>query len=432
MTQQIPNPTESHRTYYLESLGCRLNAAEMDDLARHFAGTGGIIVTDPTTADIIVLNTCAVTAHAAQKSEKRINKLHSLQPEAGIAVLGCWATEDMGRALHGPGVKWVLSNHDKLRAVQIITGTNASPAPWAPGRWGHTRAFLAVQDGCDHLCTFCLTRILRGSARSRPFASTISTAKDMAASGAQELVLTGVSLGAYGRDLGIDRGLAILVSTILHETSIPRLRLSSIEPWDVDEDLLCLWENPRLCRQLHLPLQSGSDTVLRRMGRRITSEEFTALIHTARKVDPEMAITTDILVGFPGESEDEFKETVAFIEKSRFAKLHVFPYSEREGTAAIKLPGKVPIAIRRSRAKQLRKVSAQLSFDYRMRAVGQTLPVLYISQIDDDYWIGMTDTYVKVKTRSTKSLYNRIHKTTIMANMPTYLVGRIESITGGG
>lgn len=420
------NNTQSHRTYYLESLGCRLNAAEIEDLARRFAGAGGTIVTDPAAADIIVLNTCAVTAHAAYKSQRRINKLHAIQPEAGIAILGCWATEDVTRALQGPGVKWVLTNSDKSRAVETITGAGASPVPWAPGRWGHTRAFLAVQDGCDHLCTYCLTQVLRGPARSRPLASAVSAARDLVAHGAQEVVLTGVSLGAYGRDLGIAGGLSTLVGTILHETDVPRLRLSSIEPWDIDEDFLRLWENPRLCRQLHLPLQSGSDTVLRRMGRRITTEEFGALIHTARTLSPEMAITTDVMVGFPGETEDEFMETQVFIQTIKFAKLHVFPYSERKGTAAVRLPGSIPKAIRRSRADQLRKVSARLGYEYRERMVGQTVSVLYISRTEDDHWGGLTDTYVKVMTRSSQSLYNSIIKTTIIANTPNTLVGRIN------
>ncbi len=419
------NPTTSKplRTYYLESLGCRLNAAEMENLARRFVGVGGAIVTDPAAADIIVVNTCAVTAQAAQKSRRRLNKLHHLQPEADIAVLGCWATDDVARALRMPGVKWVLPNVDKSRAVEVISGEKALPAPWAPGRWGHTRAFLAVQDGCDNRCTFCLTQVLRGPARSLPLKTAVSAALDLVAYGAQEVVLTGVSLGAYGRDLGISGGLTTLVGAILQETDVPRLRLSSIEPWDVDEGLLRLWENPRLCRQLHLPLQSGSDTVLRRMGRRIATEQFANLVHIARAFSPEIAVTTDVMVGFPGETESEYMETQAFIQRMNFARLHVFPYSERAGTAAVKLPGSVPKAIRKSCADRLRTLGDRLAYDYRARLVGRSVSVLYQKRGDDDHWVGLTDTYVKVKTKAIQSLYNRIIDTHIIANTPNNVVG---------
>ena len=242
-------------TFYLDFLGCRLNAAEIEDLSRRIDGTGGKIVADPTLADVIVLNTCAVTAQASQRSLHRIAKLHTLQPNAEIAVLGCWATEDVNLAGKLPGVKWVLPNREKSQAVEIITGKSAKPTPWVPGKWGHTRAFLAVQDGCDHHCTYCLTRILRGPSHSRPVNEVIGVTLNRVLNGAQEVVLTGVSLGAYGDDLGIKDGLSTLVQRLLHDTPIPRLRLSSIEPWDVTANLMRQWENPRLCRQLHLPLR---------------------------------------------------------------------------------------------------------------------------------------------------------------------------------
>jgi threonylcarbamoyladenosine tRNA methylthiotransferase MtaB len=348
---------------YLESLGCRLNAAETESIARRFAGAGYSVVSEPAAADVIVLNTCAVTAQAARKSRRRVRALHRRSPAARLAVIGCWVTEDETSAEQLPNVAWVIPNEDKARAVDIITGTDAVPVTWSPGRWGHTRAFLGVQDGCDHACTYCITRILRGPARSRPLDDAVREVHALVVGGAQEVVLSGVSLGAYGRDFGLAHGLATLVETILCETDLPRLRLSSIEPWDVDAQLLDLWANPRLCRQLHVPLQSGSDAVLKRMGRRNTAAQFAQLVGTARTISPDIAITTDIIVGFPGETDADFATSLRFVEQMNFARLHVFPYSERAGTPAVRLPGVIARSVRRARAAQMRALGKRLSAD---------------------------------------------------------------------
>lgn len=393
---------------YLESLGCRLNTAETEALARHFAGAGYEVVAAPEAADVIVLNSCAVTAQAARKSRHRLHTLHRLGPQARLAVVGCWATEDAALAATLPGVTWIIPNADKARAVEIITGVDAAPAAWSPGRWGRTRAFLAVQDGCDHACTYCITRVLRGPARSRPFEDAVQAALELTAQGAQEIVLTGVSLGAYGHDLGLTTGLAALVEAILQMTAVPRLRLSSVEPWDVDDALLRQWENPRLCRQLHLPLQSGSDAVLKRMGRRTTVAQFAALVDAARAVSPDIAITTDVIVGFPGETEADFVASLDFAARMAFARLHVFPYSERPGTPAIRLPGAVPAAKRAARAARMRALGEQLAAEYRLKFIGQMLPVLWEQRDEGGDWHGLTDNYLEVVTQSESDLYNQI------------------------
>jgi threonylcarbamoyladenosine tRNA methylthiotransferase MtaB len=393
---------------YLESLGCRLNTAEIETLARHFAGAGCQVVTIPEAADVIVLNSCAVTAQAARKSRHRLHTLHRFSPQAHLAVVGCWATADAARAAALPGVTWIIPNVDKARAVEIITGRDAAPAAWSPGRWGRTRAFLAVQDGCDHACTYCITRVLRGPARSRPLDDAVQAARDLVAQGAQEIVLTGVSLGAYGHDLGLASGLAALAEAILQTTDVPRLRLSSVEPWDVDDALLRQWENPRLCRQLHLPLQSGSDAVLKRMGRRTNAEQFAALVEVARAISPDIAITTDVIVGFPGETEADFAASLDVVTRMAFARLHVFPYSERAGTPAVRLPGAVPAAIRVERAARMRALGEQLAAEYRLKFIGQMLPVLWEQQDEAGTWRGLTDNYLEVTTQSERDLYNQI------------------------
>ena len=393
---------------YLESLGCRLNAAEIEVLARQFAGAGHSIVTQPAVADIIVLNSCAVTAQASRKSRHRISTLHRESPAADVAVVGCWATEDVARAQRLEGVRWVVPNVDKAQAVTEILGQTSVRAPWSPGRWGHTRAFLGVQDGCDHACTYCITRVLRGPARSRPLHDAVAEVQRFVAQGAQEVILTGVSLGAYGQDLEFEADLAQLVTAILRDTDLPRLRLSSIEPWDVTPDFLALWQDSRLCRQLHLPLQSGSSAVLKRMGRRITVAEFASLVETAYAICPDMAITTDIIAGFPGETETDFSRTMTMAEEMRFARIHVFPYSERAGTAAVRLPDPVARAVRKERARQLRDLGDRLAAAYRSRFVGRVLPVLWEQRTEGGDRFGLTDNYLKVRTRDARDLYNRI------------------------
>ncbi len=398
---------------YLESLGCRLNAAESETLARRFAGAGYTVLETPEQADLIVLNSCAVTAQAARKSRHRLHTLHHRYPQARLAVVGCWATAEAEIAAQIPGVAWVIPNADKARALEIIAGVEAPPLAWSPGRWGHTRAFLAVQDGCNHACTYCITRILRGPARSRPLDDAVQAARDLRSQGAQEIVLTGVSLGAYGHDLGLEHGLATLVAAILRETDVPRLRLSSVEPWDVDAALIALWENPRLCRQLHLPLQSGSDPILKRMGRRHTTAQFAALVDAVRTVSPDIAITTDVMVGFPGETGADFAASLDFVARMAFARLHVFPYSERQGTPAVHLPDSVPHPVRLERAAHMRALGEQLAANYRLCFVGRTLPVLWERRDAVGYWHGLTDNYLEVTTRSEEDLYNCLTAVTL-------------------
>ncbi|MFP4394722.1 MAG: tRNA (N(6)-L-threonylcarbamoyladenosine(37)-C(2))-methylthiotransferase MtaB [Anaerolineales bacterium] len=424
---------------YLESLGCRLNAAEIETLARRFAGAGCSVVEAPEAADVIVFNSCAVTAVAARKTRQRLRQFHRQNPRARIAVTGCWATEDVARAGAFDGVAWVVPNEEKYRLPARVMGRQPleAPLPWSPGRWGHTRAFLAVQDGCDHACTYCVTRLLRGPARSRPPAEVVAEAREMLAHGAREIVLTGVSLGAYGQDVqDLDETyrLSHLANVILDEmahvearpgTQRPRLRLSSVEPWDVDAPLLQLLAHPRFCRQLHLPLQSGADATLKRMGRRITTAEFAALVAQARAIAPDAALTTDVIVGFPGESAAEFEASLAFVERMAFSRLHVFPYSERAGTAAIKLPDAVSSRARKRRAARMRALGKRMAAAYRERFVGATLPVLWERQDARGRWRGWTDTYIAVVTSTAVDLYNRITPTKLVTELGRAMRGEV-------
>ncbi|HEX2622219.1 MAG TPA: MiaB/RimO family radical SAM methylthiotransferase, partial [Phototrophicaceae bacterium] len=292
---------------HLRMTGCRLNQSEIDMMARQFRQQGHEITDDPAEAEWVVVNTCAVTQQATSSSRKLIREAHRASENAQITVTGCYAQIAPGEIRVLPGVAHIIDNVGKDTLVEQLTGQPAEPFDYEPiardSRIGRTRAFVKVQDGCDNACTFCVTTIARGKGRSRAMNEIIEEIRYLHAAGYQEAVLTGVHLGSYGHDLGDRRGMVKLVQTILAETDIPRVRLSSLEPWDLDEDFFSLWENPRLCRHLHLPLQSGCDKTLKRMLRHTNQANFSALMSAARSVVPEMCITSDVIVGFPGETE---------------------------------------------------------------------------------------------------------------------------------
>jgi threonylcarbamoyladenosine tRNA methylthiotransferase MtaB len=292
---------------------------------------------------------------------------------------------------------------------------------------------VKIQDGCDNACTYCIIHVARGSQRSRPPDEILAEVQARLAADHQELVLTGVHIGAYGHDAGAgdpDLDLWALVRRILAETDVPRLRLSSIEPWDLPRRAFSLWEDPRLCRHLHLPLQSGSDAVLRRMGRRTTTAEFAALVEAARAAIPDLALTTDIIVGFPGETEEAFAQGLAFVRSMGFARVHVFPYSLRPGTPAAEMPEQVPAQVKKERARAMRAVAADGDRAFRQRFVGRTMGVLWESSVrgePDPMWSGLTGNYLRVKTASTEDLRNRVTRTRLVALTEKALRGQIEN-----
>jgi threonylcarbamoyladenosine tRNA methylthiotransferase MtaB len=396
----------------------------LEEIARHFVGGGCQIVETPVEAELVVLNSCAVTARASRKSLHAVKRFHRDNPDADIVVTGCWAMQDPEDVATIEGVTRVISNEEKLSTASKTLGSPTSPAPWFPRRWGHTRAHLGVQFGCDQHCTYCITRELRGSARSLPLDDVVRSVAKLVAWGAQEVVLTGVCLGAYGRDHPKSGGLATLVGTLLDATSLPRLRLSSVEPWDVGDALLAYLDNPRVCRHLHLPLQSGSNEILRRMGRPINTGTFADRVESARTIAPDVAITTDVIVGFPGETDADFESTLAFVEEMGFSRLHVFPFSERPGTPASRYSDKVSREVKDERSRQLRALGRQLSRSYRARFAGRRLPVLWQAQDPQGRWVGLTDTYLKVYAVSDRDLHNRI--TTV--RVPDHADARVVEI----
>lgn len=424
---------------YLQSLGCRLNQSEVETMARQFAAEGHVVVGDPAQADVCVVNTCAVTAEAERKSRRRVGALARANPEARIAVVGCYATLTPQHCDALPGVAWVVPNAEKGQTVEIVAPSLHSPSVrfsaredgvtpsrfWEGLGGRRTRAFVKVQDGCDNHCTYCITRLLRGPARSRPVVGVVAEVQALVEAGYHEVVLTGVNLGSYGRDLGLPGGLHTLVGILLTHTDLPRIRLSSLEPWGLDEAFFGLWESPRLCRQLHLPLQSGCDETLRRMGRRITTAEFARLLATACAIIPGLAVTTDILVGFPGEDEVAFRVSYDFVVAMEFARLHVFAYSPRPGTAATCMSDQVPRLVRRARARAMRELGAEQTLRFRRRFVGQKMEVLWEQRRHDGRWVGLTDNYLRVVTHAEDNLRNRLTTTRLLTVQNDYLVGEV-------
>ena len=431
----------------IDSLGCRLNIGEAEHLARVLAVSGHRIVGPGEAADLMVLNTCAVTHVAARKSRKLIRHWRRVNPTAAIIVTGCYAelSPDEVAAL---GADFVIGNQYKdelpsvLEEAGFLNDTQVLPSPDAfpiqsdaalGGNWnGRTRAFVKVQDGCDNRCTFCIVSVARGSSRSIAVGEIVAEIRDLVQAGYREAVLSGVHLGSYGHDQNSQEGLLGLVRSILHETTIARLRLSSLEPWDLRPEFFSLWEEePRLLPHVHLPLQSGCDDTLRRMARRTDQTSFRTLVRQAREAVPELSITTDIIVGFPGESDMEFETSFSFVEEMKFSKLHVFRYSPREGTVAAMMPGQVLPRIVQERSNRMQALGAVYEADFKARFIGRTVPVLWESaepRPECVRWSGLTGNYIRVVAETGKDidLTNKVTETTLVRELPGAVLGEAQ------
>ncbi|HIE57656.1 MAG TPA: MiaB/RimO family radical SAM methylthiotransferase [Anaerolineales bacterium] len=402
---------------YLNTIGCRLNQAEIEIYARQFRSAGHELAANPEEADLTVVNTCAVTVAASADSRKAIRK--AARSGSSVVATGCWATLDPQNAAALPGIRQVIPNLEKDNLVHQVLGLPAETfdlEPLArqpvPGGRLRTRAFIKTQDGCNNHCTFCITTVARGPGRSIPAVQVLNEVNIALAGGAQEIVLTGVHLGSWGQDFEEQRHLQDLVSLILTETSVPRLRLSSLEPWNLDEDFFTLWADRRLARHLHLPLQSGSAAILKRMARKTTPDDFAHLMEAARRNIPGVAITTDIITGFPGEGKAEFAESLDFVRQMNFAGGHVFTYSPRPGTAAARMKNQVPMPVRKERNAQMRAIFEASAAAYRRQFVGQTLDVLWESAapLDGNWQLsGLSDNYLRITAAAPENRWNHIN-----------------------
>jgi threonylcarbamoyladenosine tRNA methylthiotransferase MtaB len=434
---------------YLDTIGCRLNQSEIESMARQFRAAGHEIVGSAGEAELAVVNTCTVTSQAAADSRGVIRRIG----RAGVSEIvatGCWATLQPEKAASLPNVLRVVNNSGKDSLVADLLDIPSEAfdlEPIAreplPGLRQRTRAFIKVQDGCDNHCTFCITTVARGESRSRPLADVIADIQAALDGGTKEIVLTGVHLGSWGQDLsrplkaGLSRPLKAglstslkaglgfhlrdLVKAILTHTDTPRLRLSSLEPWDLDADFFRLWENERLCQHLHLPLQSGCGTTLKRMARKTTPASFRDLVSAARQIMPEVAITTDVIAGFPGETDEEFAESLEFIREMNFAGGHAFTYSSRPGTGAARLGGQVRHEVRKERNAILRNAFEEGAEAYRQRFLGQEASVLWesVTQMDDRGWQmeGLTGNYLRVTAYAPQPRWNMLDRVLLTRQM---------------
>ncbi len=394
-------------------LGCKLNQAEVDHLARQFVAAGHDLVAELRDADLHVINSCTVTEQAARDSRKAARRGRRLNPTQKTVLTGCHATAEPQAARQLLGVDLVVENRHKAELLplvhaafpQLVPTADPLPVPYVPIEFGHTRGLVKVEDGCNMRCAFCIIPQTRGPQQSRPRQEVVAEVQMLVASGYREVVVTGVQISEYRDNT---TRLYDLVQALLAETAVERLRLTSIAPWRFDARLLTLLADPRLCRHFHLSLQSGADATLLRMRRPYTTAQFRALCDQIRTAVPGVAITTDVIVGFPGETTQEFATSLDFVTELQLARPHVFAFSPRPGTAAHALPDHVPKAEVRARMAAMLAVAADSERRFWSHQLGTTLAVLWERQKRGEFWSGLSDNYVRVLTRSDHDLGGRL------------------------
>lgn len=401
------------------TLGCKVNQYESEALKSLFLQNGYKVVDFTDQADVYVINTCTVTHLGNRKSRQMIRRAVNSNPDAVVAVTGCYAQTAPGEILAIPGVDLVIGTSDRGRIVELVEEAREAQEPvnavkniMEAGEFEEisvlqsehrTRAFIKIQEGCNNYCSYCIIPYARGPLRSRKPERVLEEAERLCTAGFREIVLTGICIGTYGRDLEQDITLAGLVRKLTGIPGLTRLRLGSVEPTDITPDLVeVVSENPQVCKHLHIPLQSGSDVTLRAMNRRYNTMEYAKLVSYLRYMLPDLAVTTDIIVGFPGEEEEHFLHTLEFVEEMEFAALHVFKYSIRQGTAAAQLPDDVPPEVKESRSNQLIKLGKDKGREFARRFIGQTLEVIVEQRVDDGaqggqvLYEGLSGNYLRV------------------------------------
>lgn len=396
------------------SLGCKVNSYECAALSSLLRNEG-FQEDDSSTPDVVIINTCSVTSTADQKSRQHIRKFQRLYPEAIIVVMGCYAQgnkdfilEDIKPTIlvgtsHRHDIPNLIKQYQKDHKKIVLVDEN--PRQFAYEEFGltsyceNTRAYLKIEDGCNNFCTYCIIPYRRGKLRSRKPENVLAEAVYLVGQGYQEIILSGIHVGGYGQDLG-NITFSQLVEQLLDIPHLSSLRISSIEESEIDDHLInLLKERPNLAKHLHIPLQSGSQTVLKRMARRYNKEEFLAKINKIKEAIPQLALTTDVIVGFPAETEKEFMETYEFIKRCGFHLLHVFPFSPRESTPAAKMSDQVSPHVKTQRVKQLIDLSNELWEEYTSQFIGHKVTVL-VERYQNGFNIGHTTNYIEVKVPS--------------------------------
>lgn len=398
------------KTVSFTTLGCKVNQYDTQAMLELFVNAGYAPVHGNAPADVYVVNTCTVTGSGDKKSMQLIRRCKRRNPQAELVVCGCLA-QRMGADLLETGARLILGNQYRAQVVELLESAvaenvqkvavediqNVSYEPLTiHAHEGHTRAVMKIQEGCDNRCTYCIIPSVRGNIRSRSIKDIQSEAEALAAAGFQELVLTGIHLTSYGRDLEKRPSLADAMKAAC-VPGIRRIRLGSLEPRVANDAFVqAAKEMPELCPQFHLALQSGSDAVLRRMKRGYNTTQFMDAVNRIRGAWPDAAFTTDVIVGFPGETEEEFQQTVDFCKAVGFSRLHVFPFSPREGTPAAAMEGQLSEQVKSRRVSRLIGVGNELAEEYRQRFVGRCVSVL-VEDPEDEFMTGYTPEYIHVK-----------------------------------
>lgn len=424
-------------------LGCKVNQYETEAMAGLFRRCGYEVVDFSAAADVYIVHTCAVTQQAERKSRQIIRQAIRKNPDAVIAATGCYSQIAAAQISRIPGVDVVVGTQDRGKIVAMVeaaatgrrpvitvddimqaTEFEELPVHEYPSR---TRASLKIEEGCDQFCAYCIVPYTRGPVRSRAIAAIENEAERLAAQGFREIVLTGIHLGAYGKDTGGRPDLADVIEALQAVDGIERLRLSSIEPTEVSERLLAmLAASPKVCPHLHIPLQSGDDTVLRRMNRRYSTAEYAAVIDRVRATITNVGISTDVIVGFPGETAEQFTNTCNFVEEVRFGRMHIFQYSRRTGTPAAKMPNQISPAEKERRSKQLLGIAARMAGEFHRRFIGHTLDVLAERMnAGTGLMEGLTGNYIRVMFPGSDCLRGEIVPVLIKQATPEHLAGEL-------
>ena len=429
------------------TLGCKVNQYETQALEQLFAARGHTLVPFEGEADVYVINSCTVTAVSDKKSRQVVRQARKRAPDAVVALCGCYPQTHPGDvaglpvdivAGTGDRVKFVelveqawAERREKITALDDAMKRRTFEALPAGGLEGRTRAMLKVEDGCVNFCTYCIIPYARGPVRSLPLRDTAAQAAKLAAEGYKELVLTGIEISSWGRDLKDGTSLIDLVEAVCAAAPGCRVRLGSLEPRTVTE-AFCLRaaKLDNLCPHFHLSMQSGCDATLKRMNRKYDTARFYESVDLLRKHFDCPAVTTDMIVGFPGETEEEFAQSLEFIRRCAFAAMHIFPYSRRPGTPAAAMPGQVPKTAKEERAGRAAEIAAGMEQDYLSRFVGQTMEVLFEEE-RDGLWRGHTTRYCEVRVRSGENLHNQLRQVSVTGVGEGYLEGELLNFGNG-
>ncbi len=401
------------------TLGCKVNQADTASMENLFLRSGHQLVSFDGEADVYIINTCVVTNTGQRKSRQTIHRAIRKNPNALIVVTGCYPQTAAEEVKAIAGVDMIIGNQDRAQIVQLVeerlahrqtdtldavhklTASTAFEEMAAGDITDKTRAFLKIQEGCNQFCTYCIIPYARGPLRSRSLESIRTETQRLINAGFKEIVLIGIHLGCYGKENPDGPTLYDAVKTVLEVPGVQRLRLGSLESVEVEPRLLTLMqEDARFCRHLHLPLQSGCDKTLQAMHRPYTTVKFKTLLADIKTKVPDIAITTDVIVGFPGETEADFETTCKFAESCGFSKMHIFPFSARKGTPAEKFAGAVTEAVKKERADILGKIDETMHKTFLQAMVGQTAEVLFEQPAGEDYFEGLTGNYQRVFVKS--------------------------------